>query len=137
VEALGQRTGGVPRFSVWAGDISHTMAHEIAHLIMVDSIGRPAWKALPQWKQEGYPEYISNIGLIRSDTTAPLTRRVETLLDDDQWIGPRSWDRIHYEAGLLIEFLLDIRGMDLGSALADSVTRENTYTAMLEWSRGR
>jgi hypothetical protein len=133
VEALGERSGGVPRFSVWEGDISHTMAHEIAHLIMVDSIGRSAWKVLPQWKQEGYPEYIANIGLIRADTTASLPRRIETLLDDDQWIGPRSWDRVHYEAGLLMEFLLDIQGMDLGSALAETITREEAYGAMLGW----
>jgi hypothetical protein len=134
VKALGERSGGGPRFSVWEGDVVHTMVHEVAHSIMVDSIGRSVWKALPQWKQEGYPEYISNIGLIRADSADSLSRRIETLLDDDQWIGPRSWDRIHYEAGLLMEFLLDIQGLELGSVLAENITREETYGAMLGWS---
>jgi len=52
-------------------------------------------------------------------------------------IGPRSWDRIHFEAGLLMEFLLDVRGYDLMTVLPDSVTREDTYAVMLEWHRGR
>ena len=77
VEALGERTGRSPRYSVWEGTIPHTIAHEIAHLIMVDSIGRSTWTDLPQWKQEGFPEYVSNIGLIRADPAATLLRRIE------------------------------------------------------------
>jgi len=136
VEALGERTNRSPKYSVWEGSIPHTMAHEIAHLFMVDSIGRSAWTALPQWKQEGFPEYVANIGLIRTDSTASLPRRIEVLLDDGQWLGPRSWDRIHFEAGLLVEFLLDIQGHDLRAITADSVTRDHTHAAMLEWYRG-
>ncbi len=137
VTALGERTGRSPRYSVWEGSIAHTMAHEVAHQYMIDSIGRSAWIALPHWKQEGFPEYISNIGLIREDTASSLPSRIEILLDDDLWLGPRSWDRIHYEAGLMMEFQLEVQGMDLRSVLADSVTREDTHTAMLEWFRGR
>lgn len=135
VEALGRRTGQRPRYGVWAGDIAHTMAHEIAHQYMVDSIGRSGWKALPHWKQEGFPEYVANIGLIREDSTASLPNRIEILLDDEQWLGPRSWDRIHYEAGLLVEFLLDVQGRDFREILADSVTRDRTRLAMMEWAR--
>ena len=135
VEALGRRTGGAPQYSVWEGSLPRTMAHEIAHLIMVDSIGRSTWVGLPQWKREGYPEYIANIGLIREDSTASLPSRIEILLDDDSWLGPRSWDRIHYEAGLMVEFLLEVQGMALEDLLADSVTREGTRSAMLEWGR--
>jgi len=134
VEALGQRTGRAPKYSVWEGDIPHTMAHEIAHLIMVDSIGRSTWTSLPQWKREGYPEYISNIGLIREDSTASLPSRIEVLLADDLWLGPRSWDRIHYEAGLMMEFLLDVRGYDLRTVVSDSITYDDTHAAMLGWA---
>jgi len=136
VEALGERTGHVPKYSVWEGSIPHTMAHEIAHLYMVDSIGRTTWVNLPKWKQEGFPEYVANIGLIRGDTTASLPHRIEILTDDEQWLGPRSWDRIHYEAGLLMEFLLDVRGYTLGAIIADSITRDDTYSAMMDWYRG-
>jgi len=135
VEDLGERTGRAPRYSVWEGSIPHTMAHEIAHLYMVDSIGRSIWASLPQWKREGFPEYVANIGLIRSDATASLPRRIDILLDDGQWLGPRSWDRIHYEAGLLTEFLLDVRGYDLQAVIPDSITHADTHAAMLGWYR--
>ena len=137
VEALGDRTSHAPRYSVWEGSIPHTLAHEIAHLYMVDSIGRSTWTSLPQWKREGFPEYVANIGLIRSDPAASLPSRIDVLLNDEQWIGPRSWDRIHYEAGLLMEFLLDVRGYDLGTVIPDSISREDTHAAMLEWRRQR
>ncbi len=137
VEALGERTGRGPKYSVWEGNLSHTMAHEVAHLIMADSIGRSTWRALPRWKQEGFPEYVANIGLIREDSAASLPQRIEILLDDGQWLGPRSWDRIHFEAGLLVEFLLEVRDYDLVAVLPDRVAREDTYAAMLEWRRGR
>jgi hypothetical protein len=135
VEALGNRKGRGPTFSIWEGSIPHTMAHEIAHLHMADSIGRATWWELPQWKQEGYPEYVANIGLIREDSAASLPRRIEILTDDGRWSGPRSWDRIHYEAGLLTEFLLDVRGYGLRAVIADSTTREEAHSAMMEWYR--
>jgi hypothetical protein len=112
------------------------MAHEVAHLYLVDSIGRRAWSKLPHWKQEGVPEYIANIGLIRGDSTTSLPHRIGILLEDGYWSGPRSWDRIHYEAGLLVEFLLDVRGVEFRDVIADSVTREITYEAMADWYRG-
>ena len=136
VEALGERTGRAPRYSVWEGSIPHTMAHEVAHLVMVDSIGRSTWKSLPQWKREGYPEYIANIGLIRADSSATLPKRIDILLDDERWIGPRSWDRIHYEAALMVEFLLDVQGYDLRGIVSDSTTHEGAFDAMMEWYGG-
>lgn len=135
VEALGSRTGNSPRYGVWEGSLSHTMAHEIGHLIMVDSIGRSVWATLPQWKREGFPEYIANEGLTREDPSASLQNRIGILLDDGQWLGPRSWDRVHYEAWLLVEYLLEKEGHTLRAITSDKVTRDETYDAMMEWYR--
>jgi hypothetical protein len=109
------------------------MAHEVAHLFMADSIGRNAWRDLSHWKQEGFPEYAANIGLVRHDPEASLHARIGILLDDTQWLGPRSWDRIHYEAWLLVEYLLDVEGQEFRAVLADSITREATYASMIDW----
>jgi len=40
------------------------------------------------------------------------------------WDGERDWGRIHYEAGLLFEYLLDVKGYALEDIIADSVTRQ-------------
>jgi len=133
--ALGQWTGGKPRYSIWDGDPSHIIAHEIGHQYMIDRLGR---QSLPHWKQEGLPEYIANIGVVREDSLATLADRIAILNDDDAWIvmhrsDERGWDRIHYEAWLLVEFLLEVQGFTLDEIVSDSVTMEGAQAAMMTW----
>ncbi len=134
VEELGERTGRNPPFSIWEGSVPHTMAHEMAHALLIDSIGRSGWLALPHWKQEGIPEYLANIGPIRADSTASLGSRIGTLMNDTVWEAPRSWDRIHYEAGLMTEFLLEVQGATLGDLITDSRTGDQVLSEMLRWA---
>jgi len=136
VAALGELSGGGPRYSVWEGDLSHTVAHEIAHQYLANRLGR---RGLPQWKREGLAEYIANIGLIRDDGAADLRSRWDALHDDRAWKaapggGRRGWDRIHYEAGLLVEFLVDVEGRSLEDVLSASVTEEKTRSALRAWA---
>lgn len=136
VVALAERTGGLPKYSIWEGSPAHIMAHEIGHQYVVDRIGRSLWRKLPHWKQEGLPEYIANIGIIREDSTASLQHRIGVLLNDQTWAATRGWyrhgwDRIHYEAGLLVEFLFEVQGMTLEDIIADTVTKGKTYRAMM------
>jgi len=136
VNELGVRTGRRPRYSVWEGDLEHTVAHEIAHQFMVDRVGR---RKIPQWKQEGLPEYVANIGPIRRDSSAHLLSRLRVLDDHRAWRAAdrwerRGWDRIHYEAGLLVEFLIDIRGYAIEDVVAESVTLEDTRVALRSWA---
>ncbi|MBU8932514.1 MAG: hypothetical protein KOO62_00765 [candidate division Zixibacteria bacterium] len=134
VSALASRSGGLPKFSIFEGDPAHTMAHEVGHQYMIDRIGRSMWRRLPHWKQEGFPEYVANIGNIRKDSLATLPHRIAVLNDNHPWGGEYGWDRVHYEAGLLVEFLLDIRHYSIEDIVADSVTLWETHDAMLEWS---
>jgi hypothetical protein len=136
VAALGELSGRAPRYSVWEGDPAHTIAHEVGHQVVANRIGR---RALPQWKREGLAEYIANIGLIREDGTEDLVSRLGTFDDDQAWISTRGsarkgWDRVHYEAGLLVEFLIDVRGHTLAEIAADSVTQESTRAALRSWA---
>jgi hypothetical protein len=139
VAELGEATGGQPRFSIWDGDLAHVAAHEIGHQYIADRIGSRRWRSLPHWKQEGLPEYIANIGAIRADPSPSLGSRVAILEDDALWTampaGRRpGWDRVHYRAGLLVEFLLDVQGMSLEQLISDPVTQKDTYSAMISWA---
>jgi len=141
VKALGEGSGGFPKFSIWEGNLAHTIAHEVAHQYVADRIGRNLWRRLPHWKQEGMPEYIANIAAIRQDSLASLRNRVDLLNNDQAWNATQgwsnwAWDRIHYEAGLLVEFLIDIQGYTLEDIVADSVTDGDTRAAMLAWAAG-
>lgn len=138
VAALGALSGRGPRYSIWEGDPAHTIAHEVGHQIVVESVGR---RALPQWKREGLAEYIANIGLVREDR-AGLVSRLRILDDDQAWISTRGpagkgWDRVHYESGLLVEFLIEVRGYALAEIAAESVTKESTRAALRSWARSR
>lgn len=133
IRALGERTAGRPKYGVWEGDPSHTIAHEIGHLYLTGRIGRGNWSRLPQWKQEGLPEYIANIGIIRQDTLATLSNRLRILNEDWLWGGGDRWDRTHYEAGLLVEFLLDVRGCTIDEILSSRVTRDGTLASLTVW----
>ncbi len=136
VAALGERSGGGPRYSIWEGDLSHTIAHEIAHQYLGNRLGR---RELPQWKREGFAEYVANIGLIRADGTANLRSRLDVLRDDRAWSATlgrerRGWARIHYEAGLLVEFLFDVKGYSLEDIVSGSVMLEETRSALRAWA---
>lgn len=134
VELLGQHSGGQPNYSIFEGSVAHIIAHEIAHHYIVDRIGRKAWLDLPHWKQEGLPEYIANIAAIRTGQQADLVDRYRILTTDSVWHYQRGWDRIHYEAEILVEFLLDRRGYTLDDLTADSVTAQQTMRDLLVWS---
>lgn len=139
VNELGDATGRHPRFSIWEGDLAHTAAHEIGHQYVVDRIGRARWRELPHWKQEGLPEYIANIGPVRADRSQSLADRIEVLVDDGSWSGTPAgrrpgWDRLHYEAGLMVEFLLEVQGLTLEQVVSDRVSRSDTHAAMISWA---
>ncbi|UCD16695.1 MAG: hypothetical protein JSV44_09570 [Candidatus Zixiibacteriota bacterium] len=135
IAALAAGTGGLPRYSIWEGSPAHTIAHEIGHQYIVDRIGG---KKISHWKREGLPEYVANIALIRQDSLASLPDRVGVLNSGQMWSATRhperhNWDRIHYEAGLLVEFLIDVQSYTLTDIIADSVTRDETLAAMMAW----
>ncbi|MEW5923157.1 MAG: hypothetical protein AB1746_04145, partial [Candidatus Zixiibacteriota bacterium] len=133
VKELADISGGSPQYSIYEGSSAHIIAHEIGHLYVTGRIGRDVWKKLPHWKQEGFPEYIANISLIRGDSTASLSNRFAILQDDSTWGWKRGWDRIHYEAGLLVEFLLEVKEYSLDDIMADSVSQEATLTELIKW----
>lgn len=135
VTDLAKRRADPPRYSIREGDPVHTIAHEIAHQYISDRIGRSRWQALPHWRREGLPEYIANIGAIRQDSAASLPTRYAILVDDSHWDGSRTrdWSRIHYEAELLVEYLLDVEGLSLEEILPDSVTSDDVMGRLTSW----
>lgn len=139
VAALGARTGQAPKYSVWEGDPAHTIAHEIGHDYFAKRIGPGRWCKLPFWEQEGLPEYIANSGPVKSDKSLTLKRRIE-LLDDPLTLSATQdwhrhcWAKIHYEAWLLVEYLLEIKNLSLEQIIDDSLSKDAVIIDMRSWA---
>jgi len=128
-----ESTGGIPRYGIRDGDMSHVLAHELTHQYIEDEIGFIRTNRLPQWKLEGYSEYGAHIGFIREDSTATLENRIDGLLENRYWNDPNGYARNVYKGELMVEYLSEIKGYSLADIIHDSVTYENTYNQMLEW----
>ncbi|MCP4570122.1 MAG: hypothetical protein GY841_21280 [FCB group bacterium] len=130
---LSSNRSNTPKYSIWEGSLAHTIAHEVGHQYLIDQIGRSTWMRLPHWKQEGLPEYIASISLIRSDSLLSLYDRFGILNSDQAWDDTYEWDRIHYKAELMVEYLLEVKRYSIEDIIADTVLAEDVYSEMLDW----
>lgn len=137
VRELGELHNGQPPYSIYEGDPAHILTHEVAHLVVSSLIGRSTWKSLPQWKQEGLPEYISNSARARLIDSISLESRIDILQDDFYWDVGYGWDRRHYKSGLMIEYLLDVKDLLMEELIADSIQHDPVYSEMIEWRRSQ
>ncbi|MCP3959095.1 MAG: hypothetical protein GY719_14690 [bacterium] len=138
VRSLADTSAGEPRYGIYEGSPAHIIAHEIGHQYITDLIGRSAWKKLPFWKREGLPEYLANIGMIHLDRASSLRDRFEVLNDNAVWYrtaGPSrdGWDRVHYEAMVLVEFQLEIGGLTIEQLFADTTSKDVTMSELSAW----
>lgn len=133
VNDMFELTGGIPRYGIRDGDMSHVLAHEIIHQYIEDETGFIKAYKLPPWKREGYAEYGAHIGIIKEDSTASLENRIGGLLENRYWNNPYNYARSVYKGELMVEYLSEIREYSLSEIMDDSVTYENSYDAMVQW----
>ncbi len=138
VRTLADTSAGEPRYSIYEGSAAHIIAHEVAHQYITDLIGRSVWKNLAFWKREGLPEYLANIGMMRHDRASSLRQRFEILNDAAVWYqtaGPPrdGWDRVHYEAMVLVEFQLEIRGLTIEQLVVDTTSKDVAMSELYAW----
>lgn len=133
VNDMFESTGGIPRYGIRDGDLSHVLAHELTHQYIEDEIGFIRTNRLPLWKLEGYTEYGAHIGFIREDSTATLENRIDGLLEIRYWNDPDGYARNVYKGELMVEYLSEIKGYSLSEIMDDSVTYEDTYDKLMEW----
>lgn len=122
-------------------NLTELLAHEAVHCLQFDRLGfwnsNPIAK-VPEWKWEGYPEYISR----KTKDHRNLTSNIERLLaaqssDENGWavtfpdstIAPRAY----YGYCLMVQYCLDIKKMSYAELLQDSKGEEEVKEEMLQW----
>jgi len=126
-------SGGFPPYFIHEGNPAHTIVHELTHQYIVDLIGYSANRKVPPMKLEGLAEYGSSIAPIRNDTTYTLPRRIDILRNDSYWNPGYDRARDHYRAGLVVEYLSEVKGYRFADILADSLTLDAGYREMIDW----
>ncbi len=122
-------------------NLTQLLAHEETHCLQFHKFG--LWKSnpianYPNWKWEGYPEYVARRNADQLDLTKNIARRITAEnLDKDGWainfsdntIAPRNY----YNAWLLVQYCLDIKKMTYEKLLSDTTSENITTMQMMNW----
>ena len=119
-------------------NLTQLLAHEMTHCLQFDKLG--LWKSkpfanIPNWKWEGYAEYVSRQNADQKD----LSKNIEQLIatDKNKWeikfadstIAPREY----YENWTLIQYCIDIKKMTYNQILADTKSEQTVRQEMMSW----
>lgn len=126
-------------------NLTQLIAHEETHCFQFFTFG--LWKSnpaanYPNWKWEGYPEYVARRQVDQLDLTKNIIRKItQEQLDRDSWaiqfsdstIAPKDY----YNSWLLIQYCLDIKKMTYENLLRDTTSEQTTNTQMMQWFASR
>lgn len=123
-------------------NLKKTIAHEAMHFYQMNKYGAKRFSPIshpPAWKGEGYPEYVAYNKDINSgdyDLTHSITRIIEFEKTGEYWFEtePGQLDPlVYYKGRVMVEYLIDIKGMTYTEILDESVTEENVIAEMTLW----
>ena len=123
-------------------NLTQLLTHEMTHCLQFDKLG--LWKSkpiadIPNWKWEGYAEYISRQNTDQKDLTKNIARLITT--DKNNWgikfsdstIAPREY----YEYWTLVQYCIEIKKMNYKQMLADTTSEQKVRQEMMGWFRRR
>jgi hypothetical protein len=122
-------------------NFTQLLAHEETHCLQFHKFGFRKSNPVashPNWKWEGYPEYVARRKADQLDLTKNIARKLEQeKTDEEGWaisfsdgtISPREY----YNSWLLVQYCLDIKKMTYESLLADSSSEQTLTSQMMNW----
>ena len=113
-------------------------AHEMTHCLQFDKLG--FWKSkpianIPDWKWEGYAEYVSRQNPDQKDLSKNIKRLIATdksnweIIFTDSTIAPREY----YDYWTLVQYCIDIKKMTYKQILADTTSEQIVRQEMMSW----
>lgn len=123
-------------------NLTQLLAHELTHCLQFDKFG--FWKSkpvanIPNWKWEGYAEYVSRQNSDQKDLSENINRLIAT--DKSNWeikfadstIAPREY----YDYWTLVQYCMDIKKMNYKQILADTTNEQTVRQEMMSWFNRR
>jgi hypothetical protein len=125
-------------------NLSMLLAHEMVHVLQANTYGFLNFSPIkhpPMWKLEGYPEYISRREQLKS-TDYSLVAEVDRYLtlrhnSSDIFIEVthKHFMPVYYYKGrLMVEYLMDVRGMSYDQILKDERAEEEIFNDLVSWT---
>lgn len=119
-------------------NLTQLLAHEMIHCLQFDKLG--LWKSnpvanIPNWKWEGYAEYVSRQDADQKDLSKNLARLFTTNKSNwevvlaDSTISPREY----YESWALVQYCMDIKMMTYEQILVDTTNEQIVRQEMMDW----
>ena len=144
------------RRSAWPGhfNMTHILTHEVTHTLVTAKLGLANIARLPMWKAEGYPEYVA-MSASRSQPGYSLRASVTRILAADlAWLRNAQgdfepmrygcagksylknenndfWHTCYYLSRVLVEYVLDKKGMTFDQLMQASVNESETLREIL------
>lgn len=135
IRELGLRTAGKPKYLTREGSIVHVATHELMHGYINDYYGKITARTFPVWKIEGYCEYGVNQFVAPQDSGYSIQERIDIYLDDSRWNPTAEVHRSHYVWGLMMEYLINITGLDSEQVMADNIIKMDVFNEMMDWRK--
>jgi len=135
--------GGIVQNDQNQFSLVYVLAHEMTHCLQENKYGKWMFNPFnhpPMWKLEGYPEYLGRRVQLE-DEAYSLVKGIEhfLLLTDKnnneilQITENESTPYIYYKGRLMVEYLMDIKGLSYDEIIDESIDEGIVYTEMIEW----
>ncbi|MEO7989649.1 MAG: hypothetical protein ABI663_08920 [Chryseolinea sp.] len=123
-------------------NLTEILAHEMVHCLQANKLGLWNMNQLnhpPYWKLEGYPEYISRQTMLKAENYS-LKNEIKRFIE----LENRSKDgivevsekhfvpSIYYKGRLMVEYLMNVKGMTYDEILKDSRTEDQVFEEMVD-----
>jgi len=121
-------------------NLAEMLAHEMVHCLQANKLGlwnMNQFNHPPYWKLEGYPEYISRQAMLKAENYSlknEINRFIELESKSTNGIVEVSEEHfmpsVYYKGRLMIEYLIDIKGMSYTEILRDDRTEDQVFQEM-------
>lgn len=119
-------------------NLTQLLAHEMTHCLQFDKLG--LWKSkpianIPNWKWEGYAEYISRQNNDQKDLFQNMARLLTA--DKNNWgimfADSTIASREYYDSWTLVQYCMDVKKMTYKQILADTISEQTVRQEMTRW----
>lgn len=123
-------------------NLTEILTHEMVHCLQANKLGlwnMNQFNHPPYWKLEGYPEYISRQARLK-DKDYSLVNEIKRFieLDSESKNGivevseEHFMPSIYYKGRLMVEYLMDVKGMTYDEILRDTQTEDQVFQEMIQ-----